>query len=233
MKFECDKIIEDGKLLFENPIRESIVVAGKVHEQCGPGDFGGVSWLNLLLYGTENCCQGSVGTVYLGNGRFPMRLNSLNSLDTNIFDIQPVVMNRDRSVPNLGIIAAGYGCSGNGARLIDTNRVKIYDILPTNRDGKGFRLHEGFQIRPDIEGKKFWLQNPNLHEEYYKQAGAKVDGSMVTYNSVDVPEKMKAEFSTDYDLTSKLVENGVDIDASLELGKRFVKTRRLYYLERK
>jgi hypothetical protein len=229
LKLKGDQIIEDGKLFFQSPLLESVVVVGKVKER---EENGHCSWLNLMIYGTENCCQGSVGTVYLGNGTYPMRLNTLNSLDLNVFDIQPVVMKGSRTVSNLGIISAGYGCSGNGARLIDTNEVKVYDILPTNRKSDAFRLCEGFQIRPDIEGKKFWLQNPRKYIDSYKDAGATVDESIVTYNSVNIPEKLQSPFErSSFDITPELVKCGVDIEASLELAKSFIKTRRIYYLE--
>jgi hypothetical protein len=133
---------------------------------------------NILIYGTADCCRGSIGTVNL---EIPNPKCIEYPMDTNMFDIQPLVMRTYNVNPTLGLLGAGYGCNGNGVRLVDTIGVRFHDVfnpekpedekpewywLKNNKSNAKskvkageteFRVREGLMIRPDIENKKFWI----------------------------------------------------------------------------
>lgn len=234
MRFRHGKLISP----FEYDSGRPIAVAGELLECLDKRDTPeGRYWSDRILIGTEECCHGTLEFVgsksKKGFWSFP--------IDTNVIDLQPVVIGRGvKAHPYLGVIVAGYGCNGNGVRLLDSERPRLYDLYDGRGNENAMRVNRGCMIRPDLDKNGFFVDNMaagRFGEDLLHNLGARVEGyeeagykekPQFSYNSVELPAKLENYRCQSVDVTQKLREFGVDIEASLGIAKKFVKTRRAY-----
>src|SRR3989344_3321879 len=187
------KKISDGDFSYEFPLDEGINVVGKT--AC-PDNVHKLSYFpDSYLIGTGDCCHGSFAQIAeLKNG---FRPEIITSIDTNVYDLQPVLMGNEGTHRKLGVIVSGFGCSGSGSRLIDIYNGRVHTlsgsmyypsmIFPSEKDGKIYLSN--------------FLQNRSLLDKY----GAKIDDSqkhsyagdnrefhvLATYNSEALPRTIE------------------------------------------
>ncbi len=203
----------DGKLIFTTPkthfTTDGINVIG-VDETRG-----------IIDIGTGQCCHGYFYRLQWSKENSQFNLELIRHIDLNVYDLlhaKPAKITTD--VPTKqAVLATGYGCAGEGVRLIGLYDPIVTDILPDfhglwdrnewGRISPRFRVSEG-RIYLDIHGIDRMFssaRNPNKPAELH-------DASDKTYT---------AGVSNSFDLTERLANAGVDINQTLEFAKDYKK----------
>jgi hypothetical protein len=153
-----------------------------------------------IYVGTGYCCHGHVYKLDQIR-KDELRTIQILSVDLNVYDLLPVIVDYKKTGfcnEHAGIIVTGYGCAGQGVRLLDTLCPKSIDVISTDdcdeMYGSDFNT-EGFAC---VEG-------------------AELIDLVIRRNGGGGSRKK--------DITNILREAGVDIEKTFEMLKRYKKIK--------
>mgnify|MGYP001559024461 FL=1 len=252
LNFEGTTVYLDGTVIFSglgiplnNPVDNEVNLLGVTPERTvyqssrqEPGKeepiFTDPIQTRVIYVGSGGCCEGPISILTSGHKegeKEDFKLDSVKLPSFNVFDILPVVFGDTDQLDGerYGLLATGYGCHGRGVKLIGRDCSGYLEVVPSHefRDLWDKRtqnwvaprltvsdqtkritlnlLKSGYRLKPGHR------RNPNIPEFL-------IDNNYETYVSQDIHASK--------DLTSRLVELGVDIEKTIEANEGYVRIRR-------
>ncbi|MBS3157026.1 hypothetical protein J4442_02520 [Candidatus Woesearchaeota archaeon] len=187
-----------------------------------------------IYVGCGSCCEGPISVLiseHKEGEKEDFKLCSVKLPSFNVFDILPIVFKGTEQLDGerYGLLATGYGCHGRGVKLIGRDCSGYLEVVPSQefRELWDKRAQDWVEPRLTIDDQTERITLNLLKSGYRLKPGHKrnpnipkclIDQNFETYVSQDIHASK--------DLTSRLVELGVDIKKTIEeLNEGYVRIR--------
>ena len=246
LNFEGTNVYLDGKIIFPGlniPVDNKISLLGVTPErlvyQSSVSEPGKESVLTdpiqtrIIYVGCGSCCEGPISILTSEHNEGEQenfKLKSVKLPSFNVYDIIPVVLEEGHQLEEMyGLLATGYGCNGRGVKLFGRDCSAYLEVVPSQefRDLWDKTTQSWVEPRLTVNEQTGGIALNLLNSEYRLKPGHRrnpnipdclIDYNYETYVSQDVHASK--------DLTTKLVELGVDIEKTIEANEGYVRIRR-------
>ena len=224
LNFKGTEVYLDGEVIFSGlgiPFDNQINLLGVPQHQ------------RNIYVGCGGCCEGPISILtsqHKEDEKEDFKLDSVKLPSFNVFDILPIVFRGAEQLDGeqYGLLATGYGCHGKGVKLIGQACSGYLEVVPSQefRELWDKGAQDWVEPRLTIDNQTERITLNLLRSGYRLKPGHKrnpniprclIDQNFETYVSQDIHASK--------DLTSRLVELGIDIKKTIEANESYTRIR--------
>lgn len=244
LNFEGTKVYLDGEVIFSGldiPVDNQINLLGVTPERTiyrssrqEPGKEPVLTdpiQTRIIYVGSGSCCEGPISILtseHKEGEKEDFKLRSIKLPSFNVFDMLPVVFSGTEQLDGeqYGLLATGYGCHGRGVKLIGQQCSGYLEVVPSQE----FREIENTD-RFTAPRLTVHQQDDTISLDFYMighrlKPGNKRDPNVPDFLIGPMHETYTSQdIHASKDLTSRLVELGIDINKTVEANKGYVRIR--------